>query len=602
MSADLLDWERRFLAPTLTFPVWSRRAPERLVYTSDEGGAFQAYAWDRETGARRRVTDETVGVIHATVTGDGEQVVWFHDETGDESGLWLAEPFHGGEVRPLLPGAPTGWPSGIALGGTIVAAALADRGGFAIHVSEDGGPAKEIHRDVDVLSIGAPDLELEGFELGGLSADETLLAVASAQDGDNIHHAIRILDPRTGGVVGELADGPGLALHSMAWSRVPGDQRLAVAHEKEDRQRPAVWNVATGERTDIHVDLPGVVFPVDWWPDGGSLLLAHCHDGRDELFRYDLATGALARVAQEPGETHGMGVRPDGRVWLRLSQGHRASRLLDQDGVELVAPGAAGLADGRPMTSWTFSNPSGDRVHGFYVLPEGKGPFPVYLKVHGGPNWLYMDRWMPDVQAIVDHGFAVAMVNYRGSTMYGQSWRDHIIGNIGFPELEDVVAGLDDLVAKGIADPKRAVIGGWSWGGYLTLLGLGLYPDRWAAGVAGVPVGDYAESYDESAPELQAYDRSLLGGTVHELTDFVRERSPITYVDRVRAPVLVLVGEHDTRCPPRQAFNWVDARRARGGEVEVYTYGTGHSSFVVDEEIRQWRAVLDFLRRRIPAG
>jgi len=190
-------------------------------------------------------------------------------------------------------------------------------------------------------------------------------------------------------------------------------------------------------------------------------------------------------------------------------------------------------------------------------------------------------------------------VNYRGSTGYGAKWRDHIIGNIGFPEVQDTVAGLDDLVARGIADPERAVIGGWSWGGYTTLLALGTYPDRFAAGVAGVPVGDYMASYDDSAPSLQAYDRTLVGGVVHDLPDFIRERSPITYVDQVRAPVLVLIGENDTRCVPEQAYNYVNALRDVGGDAEVYSYGEGHSSFIVDEEIRQWSAVLEFLRRRI---
>ena len=105
-------------------------------------------------------------------------------------------------------------------------------------------------------------------------------------------------------------------------------------------------------------------------------------------------------------------------------------------------------------------------------------------------------------------------------------------------------------VARGIADPERVVIGGWSWGGYITLLALGLHPDRFAAGVAGVPVGDYLDSYDDSAPSLQAYDRTLVGGVVHDIPEFVAERSPITYVNDVRAPVFVLVGEHDTRLRP----------------------------------------------------
>lgn len=591
-------WERRFRAPTIAFPAWARRAPDRAVVTSDESGAFQAYAWEVASGRRRRLTDEGVGVTLATVTADGERVVWFKDETGDESGSWLATPFGGGASEPLLPGAPVGWPDGIALGRRFVAAVLADRSGFALYVSENGGPAKELHRDVDVVSIGQGDYQLEGFELSGLSADESLLCIAVAQDGDNIHQALRVLDPSTGAVVAELAD-PGLALYAAAWSPIEGDPRLAIVHEREDLHRPGIWNVATGERTDLSIDLPGEVAPLEWYPDGRSLLLCHLYRGRDQLLRHDLRSGGLVEIRHPPGEVSGAGVRPDGTVWLRVASGDRESRLLDEEGREILVPEGDRAPAGRPYHSWTFTNPAGDTVHGFVITPPGDGPFPIYMKVHGGPSWLYRDTWQPDVQMLVDHGIAVGIVNYRGSTGYGQTWRDHIIRNIGFPEVEDTVAGLDDLVRRGIADPERAIIGGWSWGGYVTLMAMGLEPDRWKAGVAGVPVGDYMESYDGSAPSLQAYDRSLIGGVVHDIPEYVEKVSPITYVDRVRCPVMFLIGENDTRCVPGQALNYVEALKRRGGRTELYTYGTGHSSFVVDEEIRQWRAVLDFVMRHI---
>jgi dipeptidyl aminopeptidase/acylaminoacyl peptidase len=592
-------WEERFRAPTLTFPEWSAHAPDRLVLTSDETGSFQAYAWDRGSGTRRLVTEEPVGVVFATVSADGSEVVWFSDPTGDESGRWLAQPFEGGASREILPGAPAGWPEGLSMGRRRTAGVIADREGFAVYVSHEDGPANEIHRDVDALGIGGTDFHLEGFTRSGLSADEDLLCVSAAQGGDNLHHRLVILDPETGDVVSELADGPGLGLEAFAWSPVPGDRRLLVGHEREDLMRPAVWDLATGERTDLRLELPGEVIPVDWWPDGRALLLAHLYRGRPQLYRYDLEADTLTEIRHPTGEIHGARVRSDGAVWVRVSSGHRASRLLDGEGNELLAPERPGLREGRPYREWLFRNPAGDLVHGWLAFPEGEGPFPVFLKVHGGPSWLYEDTWWPDVQMLVDAGFLVGMVNYRGSTGYGARWRDHIIGNIGFPEVEDTVAGLDDLVARGIADPERAVIGGWSWGGYITLLALGTHPDRWAAGVAGVPVGDYMESYDDSAPSLQAYDRSLVGGIVHDLPDFVRERSPITYVDRVRAPVLVLIGENDTRCVPQQAYNYVNSLRDAGGEAEVYSYGEGHGSFIVDEELRQWRAVLGFLQQRI---
>jgi dipeptidyl aminopeptidase/acylaminoacyl peptidase len=292
-------------------------------------------------------------------------------------------------------------------------------------------------------------------------------------------------------------------------------------------------------------------------------------------------------------------VRPDGRVWIRVSNGANASELLDDHGEQVLAPAPGGVREGRPYREWLFRSPAGDVVQGWLATPPGDGPFPLYLKVHGGPDWLYLDTWFPDVQSLVDEGFVVAMVNYRGSIGFGRRWRDHIIGNIGFPEVEDVVAGRDDLVARGIADPERVVIGGWSWGGYITLLALGLHPDLFAAGVAGVPVGDYLDSYDESAPSLQAYDRTLAGGVVHDIPEFIAERSPITYVNDVHAPVFVLVGEHDTRCVPAQVHRYVRALKKAGGEVELYSYDEGHSSYLVDEQVREWGAVLEFLRRRV---
>jgi dipeptidyl aminopeptidase/acylaminoacyl peptidase len=257
---------------------------------------------------------------------------------------------------------------------------------------------------------------------------------------------------------------------------------------------------------------------------------------------------------------------------------------------------------GRPYVSFAYENQHGQRVHGFYVTPEGGGPFPILVRPHGGPTWLDEDRWNPEVQAYVDAGFAVAMINYRGSTGYGAAWRDALIGDIGGPELEDLNAGLAWLVEHGVADPARAAVGGWSWGGYLTLMELGKHPDLWACGVAGIPVGDYELSYDDMSPDLQAYDRALLGGTPAEVPELMADRNPIYSADAVRVPVLFVIGENDSRCPYRQAMAYVERLAARNHPHEVYLFGTGHGSFDIEEEIRQQRTILDFLARNVPAA
>ncbi len=245
----------------------------------------------------------------------------------------------------------------------------------------------------------------------------------------------------------------------------------------------------------------------------------------------------------------------------------------------------------------------GGRIHALLRRPPGgEGPLPLVVDVHGGPTYHDADVFRATPAAWVDHGFAVVQVNYRGSTGYGSAWRDALEQRIGHVELEDVVAVRDHLVAAGIADADRVVLAGGSWGGFLTLLGLGLHPDRWAVGLAAVPVADYVAAYEDEMEGLKAFDRSLFGGSPEEVPEKYRDSSPITYVDAVRAPVLILAGENDPRCPIRQIENYVAALERRGVPHEVYRFDAGHGSLVDDETVRQVRAELDFARRHVPGG
>jgi dipeptidyl aminopeptidase/acylaminoacyl peptidase len=599
VGRELTDWERRFRAPVSFYPEWSRHAPERVVYASNEAGIWQVHAWDVATGDRRQVTDEPVGVVDGTPTLDGEGALWFQDETGSEAGRWVVQPFAGGETRPFLEGVPHGWNGGLAQAPGVVAVGIANEDGFGIFVSLDGGPAREIYRSQESVRIGS--VGEDGFLLGGLSADGALLCLEHSEHGDLMHPALRVLDPRTGATVGEQLD-EGLSLQAKCWSPVSGDQRLAIEHERDGDERPAIWDLETGERQNLGLDVDGPVFALDWWPGGEALLLLNRRDARDRLLRYDLSTGEHVVLYDHSGFIFRARVRPDGRVWLLHEHGHRPRRVVDETGVEVLELSGGEAPAGQPFESWHFTNPRGKRVHGFYVTPDDSdGPFPVVMLVHGGPTWLDLDRWQPDVQAFVDSGFAVGMVNYRGSTGYGREWRDSLIGDIGGPELEDVNAGLRDLIERGIVDGERAVIAGYSWGGYITLLELGKHPELWRCGIAGVPVGDYEAGYEDLSPLLQAYDRALLGGREpKDVPELMRDRNAINFADNVRAPVLFIIGENDSRCPIRQAMLYVEKLAARQHPHEVYVFSTGHGSFDVDERVRQVRMMLEFLARHVP--
>ena len=590
-------WEQRFRAPSLLFPAWPQDAPDRLVYSSNESGTYQLSTLDRSTGQRRRITDDPVGLIHGVPTPDGTGVIWFHDATGDEFGHWVTVPFDGGEPAIVAPDVPDGWPAGFAQRAGVTALGMGDRDGFAAYVSVGGGSARVLMRHEDMVVVGSGG---EGWDAGGISADGALVTVGHSEHGDRLHPALRVFDVTTGEAVADLWDGEGKGLHAAAWSPVPGDDRLAVVHERAGIARPAIWDVRSGARTDLEIEGPGEATVFGWYPGGDALLVAVMTDGRDRLFRLDAGDGSATPVEHPAGTIGAAGVRPDGRVWMRSMSGARPATVTDDTGATVLSLDTAPAPEGRGYGSWEYENPDGARVHGFLVTPAGDGPWPTVIEVHGGPTWLYQDTWMPMVQAFVDAGFAVAMPNYRGSTGYGSAWRDALIGDPGFPETEDVVAGLDDLIARGVADPERVIVRGDSWGGYISLLCAGLHPDRWAAVVAGVPVADYLAAYEDEAPSLQMMDRGLFGGGPDELRPMYEERSPITYVDRVAAPVLILAGENDSRCPIRQIDNYADALRARGGDVSMYRYTTGHSSFVVEERVRQVREQLSFAARHVP--
>lgn len=412
-----------------------------------------------------------------------------------------------------------------------------------------------------------------------LSRDETLIAIGHSEHGDSRHPAVRILD-MDGRAVRDLWDGPGRGVTAVAWSPVAGDPRLLVEHERREMPAPLVWNVATGEVIEVDTGLPGETDAM-WYPDASALLIVHDYRGRNEMYTFDLATRTLRRLDHEPGTIAGARVRPDGQIWYAWTRSSDPPQIR-ADGDTLLTP------PGEPAPPGVgYSDHMVEGIHIFLAEPARPRPHPTVFHIHGGPSSGDRDAFSPMVQAWVDHGFAVVMVNYRGSSGYGGAWRDALEGNPGFTELEDIARVHEWVVASAIADPRRIILAGRSWGGYLTLLGLGVQPERWSLGIAGVPVADYVAAYEDEMEPLKAFDRSIFKGTPAEIPEVYRERSPITYVARVRVPVLILAGENDPRCPIRQIDNYIARLRELRAPHEVYRYDAGHGSLVVEEMIRQ---------------
>ncbi|MFS4110092.1 prolyl oligopeptidase family serine peptidase [Streptomyces sp. PD-S100-1] len=594
---DMPDWEKRFRAPRVSLPDWAEDAPHRSLFVSNATGTYELYAWDRATGGQRQVTNRPNGTTDGVLSPDGEWIWWFDDKDGDEFGVWRRQPFTGGPDDPAVPGLAPSYPAGLALGRdgrTAVVGRSTDEDGTTIHLArlgagEEPGETVEIYR------------HRESAGVGDLSHDGTLIAVEHTEHGDAMHSALRVLRP-DGVTVAELDDTKGgtveLGLEVLGFAPVAGDTRLLVGHQRRGRWEPLVWDVATGEETDLALDLPGDV-SAEWYPDGSGLLVVHSFEARSELFRYDPATRALTRIDTPPGTVSGATARPDGSVEYLWSSAAEPPAVRSTTGGVVLDPPGMKCPGSVPVHDVWVDGPGG-RIHALVQKPAGAtGPLPTVFDIHGGPTWHDSDSFAAGPAAWIDHGYAVVRVNYRGSTGYGREWTDALKHRVGLIELEDIAAVRDWAITSGLADPDRLILTGGSWGGYLTLLGLGTQPDAWTLGIAAVPVADYVTAYHDEMEALKALDRTLLGGTPEEVPERFEASSPLTYVDQVKAPVYISAGVNDPRCPIRQIDNYVKRLESRGAPHEVYRYDAGHGSLVIDERIKQVHQELTFAQHHL---
>ncbi|MDQ0405260.1 prolyl oligopeptidase family serine peptidase [Streptomyces sp. NBC_01723] len=590
------EWEKRFRAPRVSLPDWAEDAPDRSLFVSNATGTYELYAWDRSSGDQRQVTDRPNGTTDGVLSPDGDWIWWFDDKDGDEFGVWRRQPFAGGADEAAVPGLDPSYPAGLALGRdgrTAVVGRSTDEEGTTIHLARgDGAAPAEIYR------------HRESAGVGDLSHDGTLIAIEHTEHGDAMHSALRVLRP-DGTTVAELDDTEGgeeeLGLEVLGFAPVDGDTRLLIGHQRRGRWEPLVWDVATGEQTDLALELPGDV-SAEWFPDGSALLIVHGFEARSELFRYDFAERELAEIETPAGTVSGATARPDGTVEYLWSSAAEPSAVRSTSGRVVLDPPGMKSPRSVPVEDVWVEGPGG-RIHALVQKPAGAtGPLPTVFDIHGGPTWHDSDSFAAGPAAWVDHGYAVVRVNYRGSTGYGRAWTDALKHRVGLIELEDIAAVREWAVTSGLADPGRLILTGGSWGGYLTLLGIGTQPEAWTLGIAAVPVADYVTAYHDEMEGLKALDRTLLGGTPEEVPERFEASSPLTYVDDVKAPVYISAGVNDPRCPIRQVENYVKRLESRGAVHEIYRYDAGHGSLVVDERIKQVRLELDFAERHLPKG
>lgn len=589
-------WQERFRVPRTIWVQIARLRPERGLICSSRTGTYQLHRWNVDTGEITQLTDEPTGRWSGKISPDGEHVVWLADTAGDEVGHYVAAPWGGGEPIDITPEVPPY--------NSFFAAFSPDSSTLALSTVGPEGPS------IVVLDWNASGRVRDEWLVDPGPGFVTSLAVDRQERGPRVAYAttadrglatlVRVVDVVSGEVVSEIDHGSA-PVNAVAFDPVASSQLLAST-TGSGSLRPLLVAGDGSVRDFAITGVRGDLLPLGWTPDGAAVLLLNSDRATERLYLLDLESG-LARALDHPTGAiadDGTLVAPDGSIVVTREDGTTPPEVIALDPATgrvirtLIA--ASDAPPSRPWKSVDIPSTDGSVVQGWLGTPDGTGPFPTIVDVHGGPQAHETDRFIPSLQAWIDHGYAVLTLNYRGSTGFGQAYEQAIWGRPGRCELDDMVAARDLLVREGIARPDAVVPSGASYGGYLTLFALGKRPDLWATGVAQVAIGDWKLMH-EDGEALRGYLEALFDGSPDEHPDVYAEASPITYVGDLKAPLLIIQGRNDARCPARQIEAYVDAAQASGKRIEVDWYDAGHSHGGAEQRILWAGRSIDFVNR-----
>ncbi|WP_410665481.1 prolyl oligopeptidase family serine peptidase [Amycolatopsis sp. lyj-84] len=285
----------------------------------------------------------------------------------------------------------------------------------------------------------------------------------------------------------------------------------------------------------------------------------------------------------------------DGRVLTVQDSYELAPRLVLGDGRPLATVAHAGteflrsVAGSAEVVTWTA--PDGLDIDGILCRPDGQGPFPLVVSIHGGPIWAYQNSWSmryPWVPLLVERGYAVLSPNPRGSCGRGQQFAGQVVGDMGGADTYDYLAGIDALVERGVVDGSRVGLIGGSYGGFMSSW-LVTQDSRFAAAVPVSPVTNwYSQSFTSN---IAAWGTRFLGADPEQPGTLAHLRSPVLQASKVRTPCLNVAGARDKCTPPGQAREFHQALLAHGVPSALVIYPEeGHG-------IRAFPAQTDFLAR-----
>jgi dipeptidyl aminopeptidase/acylaminoacyl peptidase len=242
----------------------------------------------------------------------------------------------------------------------------------------------------------------------------------------------------------------------------------------------------------------------------------------------------------------------------------------------------------------------GEKISAYLYLPKtGRPPYPLIVWPHGGPEHQEKAEYRAAHQFWASRGYAVFVPNFRGSTGFGKRFQKLIYKDWGGGHYQDLLAGVEFLKKQGAADARRVAIYGGSFGGYTALWAITQNPEVWKAAVAVVAPANLVTLARSTHDSWRKAFCDLVGDPDTE-GEFLLSRSPLTFAEKVRCPLLLFQGANDPRVPRAEAEQFVAALRSRGLAVEYVLFeNEGHGWRTQERLFEEVERALAFLEKHL---
>lgn len=314
-----------------------------------------------------------------------------------------------------------------------------------------------------------------------------------------------------------------------------------------------------------------------WSADGRSIYAFIEDDRNQHLTRLDAATGRLERLMQGRRETTAYDVGAKQRIVIIDSTVDRPDEVFAVEGGQRrqlthLNDDWLGRVKLAKVDEITVSSQDGTSISGFLVTPPDYVPgrkYPTILQIHGGPVSQFANSFMMTWQVLAAQGYVVVAANPRGSSGRGEAFAKAIWGEWGGKDTADVLAVVDYAIDKGIADPQRLGVGGWSYGGILTDVVIAK-DQRFRAATSGASIGNALSGYGTDM-YVREYEAEL-GTPWKNLDAYLRNAYPLLHADRITTPTLFLCGDRDFNVPLLNSEQMYQALRSLGVETQLVIY------------------------------